>query len=163
MQILIVLSLISCKTSEKVTEKQVETVQTGSLEIGLVSAEKDGKGQMSLLEGNAHAMWSDSVVEKFHERIVTDSTGRILHHEMDHTKDTYSGKRQNKSQNMTSIEEQLSSRTKDLSSSSYDSIYDGDMLDEVKLVQKEQFSWLLPLVLLGGILSALYIIAKKER
>ena len=89
---LFALCLCGCKTKQKVTENLTETAQASCSSVQLTTGQTEQEGQATTQEETMHTQWSDSIVERFHERVVTDSTGRVLLHEVEHSKDTYKGR-----------------------------------------------------------------------
>lgn len=87
-----VLSLSSCKTKEKVIENYMENVRANSTETKKEMCLDERYEQESSAEQALQTSEKDSLVEKFRERIVVDSCGRILFKDSEYTKERYQGK-----------------------------------------------------------------------
>lgn len=163
--LLILLSMSGCKTKEKVTEKRTERAQTVSSSVAALSGQTELLEQTTTTEEATHTGWSDSIVEKFHERIVTDSTRRVLLHEVEHSKDTYKGKTQIEAKRTGNRQEKRAAQNQEQLYAREDSTYNGGSLNEVTVVKKKSWRWLCFVGLLSMILIVGYIISiiKKSR
>lgn len=161
--LLILLSMSGCKTKEKVTEKRTETAQAVSSSAAALSGEMEQLEQTATTEEATLMGWIDSIVEKFHERIVTDSTGRVLLHEVEHCKDTYKGKTQSQAKRTGNRQEKRAAQNQEQSFARNDSTYNGGSLDEVTVVKKKSWSWLWFVGLLASILAVGYIRSRVKR
>ena len=77
---LVMLALIGCKTKEKVTERMTERTTASNSSVAAQAQQAEQQTVAASTSENVHTVWSDSVVEKTYDRVVTDSTGRVLHH-----------------------------------------------------------------------------------
>lgn len=161
--LLVLLSLVGCKTKEKVTEKRTEIAQVISSSVAAQSGQTEQLEQTATMEEATYTGWSDSVVEKFHERIVTDSTGRVLLHEVGHSKDTYKGKNQSRAKRTDNRQEKTTAQNQKQSYARNDSTYNGGSLNEVAVVKKKSWRWLWFVGLLAGLLTVGYIISRVKR
>lgn len=161
--LLILLSMSGCKTKEKVTEKRTETAQDVSSSVAVLSGKMEQLKQTATTEEATLTGWSDSIVEKFHERIVTDSTGRVLLHEVEHRKDTYKGKTQSQAKRTGNWQEERAAQNQEQNFARNDSTYNGGSLDEVTVVKKNSWRWLWFVGLLASILAVGYIISRVKR
>ena len=152
-----------CKTKEKVTEKRTETAQAVSFSITAQAGQTEQHGQTAWAEEDTHTGWSDSIVEKFHERIVTDSAGRVLLHEVEHSKDTYKGKTQSQAKRTGNRQEKSTAQNQEQSYARNDSTYNGGSLNEVVVTKKKSWRWLWFVGLLLGLVTAGYIISRVKR
>lgn len=159
---LLALSLCGCKTKEKVTERQAETAQASSSSVHLSTGQTEQEGQAATQEETMHTQWSDSIVEKFHERIVTDSTGRVLLHEVEHSKDTYKGRGQHQAKRTGNRQEKATIQSQELTIAQNDSTYNEDSTKEVTVVKKKSWRWLWFVGLLAMLLTGGYIISKVK-
>lgn len=148
---------------EKVTEKRTETALAASSSVAALTQRTEHHGQTATTEEATHTGLSDSTVEKFHERIVTDSTGRVLLHEVEHSKDTYKGKNQSQTKRMGNRQEKETAQNQEQSHARNDSIYNGGCLEEVTVIKKKSWRWLWFLGLLGSLLTVGYIISRVKR
>ena len=151
---LLALSLCGCKTKQKVTENLKETAQASSSSVQQATEHTERQGVSSTQEEATHTQWSDSIVEKFHERIVTDSCGRVLLHEVEHSKDTYKGSGSQQTKRTGTHEEKTTTQHQELSAVRKDSTYNGGTLREVTVVKKKSCRWLW----FVGLLSLLFIV-----
>lgn len=87
-----VLSLSGCKTKEKVSENYTENIRANSTETKTEMCLDERHERESSAEQTLQVSEKDSLVEKFRERIVTDSCGRILFKDSEYTKERYQGK-----------------------------------------------------------------------
>ena len=152
-----------CKTKEKVAEKRTETAQAVSSSTAALSGEMEQLEQTATTEEDTLTVWSDSIVDKFHERIVTDSTGRVLLHEVEHIKETYKGKTQSQAKRTGNRQEKRAAQNQEQRFARNDSTYNGGSLDEVTVVKKKSWRWLWFAGLLASILAVGYIISRVKR
>lgn len=87
-----VLTLTGCKAKEKVSESFTENVQVRSIETAEGICHDERHERENSTEQTIRTLESDSVVEKFRERVVVDSWGRVLFKDSEHTKERYRGK-----------------------------------------------------------------------
>lgn len=87
-----VLSLSGCKTKQKVSEIHKENAWTSMTETKTEMCLDERLERDSSTEQTLQMSEKDSLVEKFCERIVTDSSGRILFKDSEYTKEHYQGK-----------------------------------------------------------------------
>lgn len=160
---LFALSLCGCKTKEKVTERLTETAQSNSCSTVMTSQHTEQQGQSSMTEETTQTSWSDSIVERFHERIVTDSTGRVLLHEQEHTKDHYKGRTQSQTNRNGNSQKTAAGQRTELTVECNDSTYKGNSLNEVTVVKKKSWRWLWFVGILGSLLTVGIIISKVTR
>lgn len=161
--LLLVVSISSCKTKEKITEKLSETARSNSSSIVMKSKHTGQQGQSSMKEETTQTSWSDSIVERYHERIVQDSTGRVLLHEQEHTKDHYKGQTQSQTNRNGNSQATAAGQKTELTVECNDSTYNGNRLNKVTFVKKKSWRWLWYMVLLGSLLTAGVIISKVIR
>ena len=159
----ILFSMSGCKTKEKVTEKRTETTQDVSSSVAVLSGKMEQLEQTVTTEEATLTGWSDSIVEKFHERIVTDSTGRVLLHEVEHCVDTYKGKNQSQAKRTGNRQGKRAAQNQEQSFARNDSTYYGGSLDEVTVVKKKSWRWLWFVGLLASLLAVGYIISRVKR
>lgn len=88
----LVLALSACKTKEKVDENYTANVWTNSTESKNEICRNERHEHESSAEQALQASEKDSLVEKFRERIVVDSSGHILFKDSEYTKERYQGK-----------------------------------------------------------------------
>lgn len=160
--VLFALMLCGCKTKEKVTEQLTETSQASSSSVHLSTGQTEQEGQTSTREETTQTQWSDSIVEKFHERIVTDSTGRVLLHEVEHSKDTYKGRGRQQAKRTDNRQEKATIQSQELAIAQTDSTYNGGSLKEVTVVKKKSWRWLWFVGLFAIIFAGGYTILKLK-
>lgn len=160
---LLVLILCGCKTEEKMAERQAETAMAATSSVLSEDGHREQKGQEAILEETLHAQSSDSVVERYRERLVTDSAGRVLLHEVEHSRDTFKGKAQSQALRTGIRQEKTTTRNHEQSRARNDSVYNGGSLKEVTVVEKKPWyrPWLLPLIVI--LAAAGFIISKVTR
>lgn len=160
---ILALCLGSCKTKEKVTENLTETAQASCSSVQLTTEQTEQEGQATTQEETMHTQWSDSIVERFHERVVTDSTGRVLLHEVEHSKDTYKGRGQHQAKRTDNRQEKATVQSQELTIAQNDSTYNGGSLNEVTVVKKKTWRWLWYVGTLASLLIVGFIISKVIR
>ncbi len=81
--------LCGCATRKKVTNHYAESAQS-SLNVGF-SVEHQGMvaGRLTVAEGLQEVTERDSTVEKYREKVVMDSAGRVLLHEKEHERERH--------------------------------------------------------------------------
>lgn len=87
-----ILSLSGCKTKEKVSEIHKENAQTSMTETKTEMCLDERLEHESSAEQVLQTSENDSLVEKFRERIVVDSCGRVLLKDGEYTKERYQGR-----------------------------------------------------------------------
>ena len=157
------LTLISCKTKEKVTESAKEVVQTSTSSSAVTTAQEDYTNTSNNSGETTCTQWSDSIVEKYHERIVTDSSGRVLWHETEHSKDRYTGRSEGKTGQTSSHTETAAGKSTATARENNDSVYNGGMLKEVTITETRSWSWLWQVGLLVLPLIIVAIIYKVRK
>lgn len=157
------LSLCGCKTKEKMTERLTETELSNSSSTVMTSQHTEQLGQTYMTEEATQTSLSDSIIERFHERIVTDSTGRVLLHEVEHSKDTYKGKTQSQAKRKDNRQEKTTAQSQEQCFARNDSTYNGGSLNEVTVVKKKSWRWLWFIGLLSSLLTVGYIISRVKR
>lgn len=160
---LVALSLYGCKTKERATEKLTETSHLSSSQTQMRTQHTEQHGQTSVTEETEQTSWSDSIVERFHERIVTDSTGRVLLHEQEHTKDHYKGSKKDKIKCNNSSEETTSGKEDIVSQEQNDSIDNKTQQREERKVKTRSSNWPLILALPGFIIAISILISRVRR
>lgn len=161
--ILLVLFLSSCKTKEKVAEKQLETVHVVSSTSAAQAQQSELFGRTATTEATSQIGWSDSIVEKFHERIVTDSTGRVLLHEVDRHMDTYKGKKQSQTKYEGQKQENTTAQDLKQNCAMNDSIYNINSVKKLTIVKKKSWRWLWFVGLLVSLVVVGFITSKFRR
>ena len=140
--LLALMTLIGCKTKEKVTERMTETANVTGEVTQTSYTSSDSQSQEMATAQTTQTTWSDSVVDKIRERIVTDSSGRVLLHEAERTSEHYKGRGKiltNQQQNRLERNEANSHGTV---TETNDSTYNGGSQNEVTVVKKKQCNWL---------------------
>lgn len=161
--LLALMTLIAgCKTKEKVTERMAETAHFTGEATQTSSLSSDSQSQVTATAQITQTSWSDSIVEKFHERIVTDSSGNVLWHETEHSKDHYVGKSHNKTNQSNSSQETATAQNVAITQEQKDSVYNGGVLQEVTAVKSKPCKWLRYVGLLALILVCAVIYKIKK-
>lgn len=157
------LSLCGCKTKEKMTERLTETAQSNSCSTVMTSQHTEQQGQTSMTEETTQTSWSDSVVEKTRERIVTDSSGRVLLHEAERTTEHYKGRGKSLTHQQQNRQEKSEVTSQGTVTETNDSTYNGGSINEVTVVKKKSWRWLWYVGILASLLIVGYIISKVIR
>lgn len=159
---LLALNFSSCKTKEKVTERFTEKAQANTSDVVKTTGQTECQVENNSYGETTHTQWSDSIVEKFHERIVTDSSGNVLWHETEHSKDHYVGKSHNKTNQSNSSQETATAQNVAITQEQKDSVYNGGVLQEVTVVKSKPCKWLWYVGLLALILVCAVIYKIKK-
>lgn len=138
---LFVLGFCSCRTKEKATEHFTETSHANISDVVMATGQAEHMLENDSRSESVYAQWSDSIVERFHELIVTDSCGRVLWHETGHSTDRYAGRSHNSSNLASSTHETSSVQKEVIAQEQKDSVYNGGTLQEVTIVKNKPHSW----------------------
>lgn len=161
--LLALMTLIAgCKTKEKVTERMAETAHFTGEATQTSSLSSDNQSQVTATAQITQTSWSDSIVEKFHERIVIDFSGNVLWHETEHSKDHYLGKSHNKTNQSNSSQETATAQNVAITQEQKDSVYNGGVLQEMTAVKSKPCKWLWYVGLLALILVCAVIYKIKK-
>lgn len=139
---LLALILIGCKTKEKVTERMTETAHVTGEVTHTSSTSSDSQSQAMATAQTTQTIWTDSLVEKTLERIVTDSSGRVLLHEAERTTERYKGSGKSLIQQQQNRHEKSEVNGHGTTTETSDSTYNGGTLNEVTVVKKKPSRWL---------------------
>lgn len=139
---LLALILIGCKTKEKVTERMTDTAHVTGEVTHTSSTSSDSQIQAMATAQTTQTTWSDSLVEKTLERIVTDSSGRVLLHEAERTTERYKGSGKSLIQQQQNRHEKSEVNGHGTITETSDSTYNGGTLNEVTVVKKKPSRWL---------------------
>ena len=161
--LLVLLTLIGCKTKEKVTERMTETAHVTGEVTQTSSTSSDSQSQVMATAQTTQTTWSDSVVEKTRERIVTDSSGRVLLHESERTTEHYKGRGKSLTQQQQNRQEKSEATSQGTVTETNDSTYNGGSINEVTVVKKKSWRWLWYVGILASLLIVGFIISKVIR
>lgn len=161
--LLLLISLSGCKAKEKVKEKVTERAESVISSATARYVQTNQQDEASTIEEATDCGWSDRMIEKLHERIVRDSTGRVLLHDLEHSKEMYTDKTQSQMKRTANRNERSTCQNDEHSHVIYDSIYNGGILNEVTVVRKKSWSWLWFAGLLASLLSVGYILSRVYR
>lgn len=139
---LLALILIGCKTKEKVTERMTDTAHVKDEVTQKSSMSSDSQIQETVTGEITQTSWSDSIVDKTIERIVTDSSGRVLLHEAERTTERYKGSGKSLIQQQQNRHEKSEVNGHGTITETSDSTYNGGTLNEVTVVKKKPSRWL---------------------
>lgn len=139
---LLALILIGCKTKEKVTERMTDTAHVTDEVTQKSSMSSDSQIQETVTGEITQTSWSDSIVDKTIERIVTDSSGRVLIHEAERTTERYKGSGKSLIQQQQNRHEKSEFNGHGTITETSDSTYNGGTLNEVTVVKKKPSRWL---------------------
>lgn len=139
---LLALILIGCKTKEKVTERMTDTAHVSDEVTQTSSLSSDSQRQATFTAQTIQTSWSDSIVEKTIERIMTDSSGRVLIHEAERTTERYKGSGKSLIQQQQNRHENSEVNGHGTITETSDSTYNGGTLNEVTVVKKKPSRWL---------------------
>lgn len=139
--LLATLSLCGCKTKQKVTENLTEIAHASGSSVQQATEHTEKQEVSSTQEEATHTQWSDSIVEKFHERIVTDSCGRVLLHEVEHSKENFKGQNKCQTNRAGHHQENATSQHQEMKQASNDSVYNGGTIKEVTISKKRSLNW----------------------
>lgn len=153
--------LCSCKTKEKVTEHMSEVAHSTAENTKVSAATTDNQIQSIANALEITTEEQDSFVSKTHERIVLDSDGNVLSHEVEHTEEQYSTNGKKNVSRKQQEESQQNIIKKEQTKESSDSTYDDDLQSETKTVKKSwQWVWyvgFLVIIFLGGFIISLIV------
>lgn len=141
-------------------ESRMVTAKAASSSVQLESRHTEQHGQSTTSDDATYNHWSDSIVEKFHERIVTDSSGHVLLHEEEHSKDIFKGSGQSHTRRTGTNQMMTGVQGHEQSLIQSDSIYNGGSLMEVSVVGKRSGCWQWWLI---GLLCILLLISGIKR
>ena len=162
--LLALMTLIAgCKTKEKVTERMTETAHFTGEATQTSSLSSDSQSQVTATAQITQTSWSDSVVEKTRERIVTDSNGRVLLHEEERTTEHYKGSVKSLTRQQQNRQEKSEATSQETVIETSDATYNGGILNEVTVVKKKSWRWLWLTGILGILLIVGIIISKVTR
>lgn len=160
---LVMLALIGCKTKEKVTERMTERTTASNSSVAAQAQQAEQQTVAASTSENVHTVWSDSVVEKTYDRVVTDSTGRVLLHEREQTHERYKRSGQRKSQQAEVSHETSSTTSEEIASTENDSIRRKEAIKKDTTVKTTSWRWLWFVVLLAVLIIVGVIISKVTR
>ena len=160
---LVMLALIGCKTKEKVTERMTERTTAYNSSVAAQAQQAEQQTVAASTSENVHTVWSDSVVEKTYDRVVTDSTGRVLLHEREQTRERYKRSGQRKSQQAEVSHETSSTTSEEIASTENDSIRRKEAIKKDTTVKTTSWRWLWFVVLLAVLIIVGMIISKVTR
>lgn len=161
--LLVLLTLIGCKTKQKVTERMTDTAHVTGEVTQTSSTSSDSQSQITFTAQTTQTSWSDSVVEKTRERIVTDSSGRVLIHEQERTTEHYKGRGKSLTNQQQNRQEKSEVTSQGTVTETNDSTYNGGSLNEVTVVKKKPCCWLWYVGIVAILLMLGYIILKVIR
>ena len=161
--LLVLLTIIGCKTKEKVTERMTDTAHVTGEVTQTSSLSSDSQSQTTFTAQTTQTSWSDSVVEKTRERIVTDSIGRVLLHEAERTTEHYNGRGKSLTHQQQNRHKRSESNSQGTVTETNDSTYYGGSLNEVTVVKKKLCRWLWYVGIVAILLMLGYIILKVIR
>ena len=140
--LLALITLIGCKTKEKVTERMTETAHVTGEVTHTSSTSSDSQIQAMATKQTTQTTWSDSLVVKTLERIVTDSSGRVLLHEAERTTEHYKGRGKSLTNQQQNRQERNEANSHGTVTETNDSTYNGGSQNEVTVVKKKPCNWL---------------------
>ena len=160
---LALMTLIGCKTKEKVTERMTDTAHVTDEVTQTSSLSSDSQSQVTVTAQTTQSLWSDSRVEKTRERIVSDSSGRVLIHETERTTERYKGRGKSLTQQQQNRQEKSEVTSQGTVTETSDSTYNGGSLNEVTVVKKKTWRWLWYVGIVASLLMLGCIILKVIR
>ena len=160
---LALMTLIGCKTKEKVTERMTDTAHVTDEVTQTSSLSSDSQSQVTVTAQTTQSLWSDSLVEKTRERIVSDSSGRVLIHETERTTERYKGRGKSLTQQQQNRHEKSEVTSQGTVTETSDSTYNGGSLNEVTVVKKKTWRWLWYVGIVASLLMLGCIILKVIR
>ena len=104
-----------------------------------------------------------ATIEKTRERIVTDSSGRVLLHEAERTTEHYKGRGKSLTHQQQNRQEKSEVTSQGTVTETNDSTYNGGSINEVTVVKKKSWRWLWYVGILASLLIVGYIISKVIR
>lgn len=152
--IAVALSLTGCRSHRTITDSRKESVSTIA---GISHGVKQHIDRQVLLASlNETQLASDSIVERVWERIVTDSCGHVLLHEMERSKDRYRNRTRSTSNRTDSTRMETETDMDEVKLQQADSVYNGSRsVNERKTEDRfrtVRFLWIIPVLLVLGIL-----------
>lgn len=163
LMLLALMTLIGCKTKEKVTERMTDTAHVTDELTQTSSLSSDSQIQAMATAQTTQTTWSDSLVEKTLERIVTDSSGRVLLHEAERTTERYKGSGKSLIQQQQNRHENSEVKGHGTITETSDSTYNGGTINEVTVVKKKPCNWLWFAGIAAIFITYGYIIIKVTR
>lgn len=157
-----VLSMPGCKTKEKVSEIHKENAWTSMTETKTEMCLGERLECDSSAEQTLQTSEKDSLVEKFWERIVTDSCGRILFKDSEYTKERYLGKGTSKANRNGSTRQTATEQVKKLSQAETDTS-STTIRESTQKTVKNTYRWLWFTGLLILLFACGFIISKVTR
>lgn len=133
---LLIVLTSACKTKEKTTERTEAALQASGVRTELDVTRTDSEKRLAALEMLSLHCWRDSMAEKVYERIVTDSTGKVLRHELERSRENYSGRQKRVGTMNARLTAAVDERSLKKSVAASDSIYNGGTLKEVVVAKK---------------------------
>ena len=132
----LIVLMSGCKVKEKTAERMEETLRASDsrteLDVMLTEMEK----RRAAMEVLTLHCWNDSMAEKVYERIVTDSTGKVLRHELERSRENYSGRGKSVGSMNARQTAACGERSLKKGLAASDSIYNGGTLKEVVVAKK---------------------------
>ena len=102
-------------------------------------------------------------MEKTRERIVTDSSGRVLLHEAERTTEHYKGRGKSLTHQQQNRQERNEATSQGTVTETNDSTYNGGSQNEVTVVKRKTWRWLWYVGIVASLLVLGYIILKVIR
>lgn len=158
----LVFSISGCKTTEKVSENFKENAQTSTTEIKEDIRHDERHERESSIEQVLQTSERDSLVEKFRERVVVDSCGRVLFKDCEYSKEHYLGKGVAKVCSQKNNSQFVAEQSNRQTQSQTDSIKSSTQNNTVKTT-KPTYRWLWFLGLLMLMLSCGAFISKMTQ
>lgn len=155
----LVLSLSGCKTKEKVSENHKENVRINSTEMQNEVCFDERHEHESSAEQSLQTSEKDSLVEKFRERIVVDSSGNVLFKDSEYTKERYHGKGTSKANRNGSNRQTATEQIKKQSQAETDTSSTG-IRESTQRIVKHTYGWLWFVVLFVFLFAGGVIISK---
>lgn len=158
----LVLSLSGCKTKEKVSENNKENIRKNSTETRAEMCLDERHECENSAEQALQTSEKDSLVEKFRERIVVDSCGRILFKDSEYTQERYQGKGATKSSRKGSNHQTAMEQTRKQSQAETDTS-STTIRESTRKTVRNTYRWLWFTGLLILLFACGFIISKVTR
>lgn len=155
------LLLAACKSKERVTDICKDTATAHETASSSAVRKAAQSGTAAAQESNLRFQQSDSVVSRFYERIVADSTGRVMWHETEQQTDRFKGKTASRASHSDVRQQQTSDMEAGQVFILKDSARNAEITNDMTVVKKKSRTWLA--WLFGSLLTAGLVLLKYRR
>ena len=140
--LLAMLILCSCRTKEKVTNRLTESAKATVNTVQTQSVNTDSQIQQTTTTQTTQTAWNDSIVEKTYERVVTDSCGRVLQKEVEHTKESHKTRGSSHAVEQQKRQESQEAASQSTTAEEMDSTYNDNKQEKTTTIKRGGLPWL---------------------